>query len=61
MSNLSFNGENENGWNTHPPTGQGGLKEVVFLLQNNKNSISPMKYRKVNQIFVKYIAGKIFL
>jgi len=38
-----------------------GFKEVVFLLQNNKKSISSLKYKKVNQISVKYTAGKIFL
>jgi len=38
-----------------------GFKEVNFLLQNNKNSISSMKYKKVNQISVKYTEGKIFL
>jgi hypothetical protein len=38
-----------------------GFKEVVFLLKNNKNGIPAMKYKKVNQISVKYIAGEIFL
>jgi hypothetical protein len=38
-----------------------GFKEVVFVLQNKKNSISSMKYKKVNQISLNYIGGKIFL
>ena len=36
--------------NIHPAAGCGGFKQAVFLLQNNKNSVSSIKYKKVNQI-----------
>jgi len=37
------------GWNIHPPVGQGAFRYVVFLLQNNKNSVSSTKYRNIVQ------------
>jgi hypothetical protein len=32
-----------------PPVGQGAFKYVVFLLQNNKNSVSSTIYRNIVQ------------
>jgi hypothetical protein len=45
-------------WNTQPPATQAGFKKFL-VFQNKKNTVSSTKYRKVNQIVVDNMTGKI--
>jgi len=45
-------------WNTYHPAGQGGFKQVVCLLQNNKNTC-PNKRHCDNQHFMHTIQNVV--
>ena len=44
-------------WNVHHPGGQGRFKQLVFLLQSNKNRDFSIKYRNViqNEILITFV------
>ena len=46
-------------WNKHPSAGQGGFRQVVLMLQNNKNRHHPNNRNCDNQQFMHTILNLV--